>query len=66
MIQEKVVSHFSTKNHHGTHGDIKVQITHYCDVNDHERRKDFWIFHVNTLENNGLNSKVSKYASVSS
>ena len=43
--------------HHGTYDDIKVQIINYCDANDQERREDFWIFNLNTLEPNGLNNK---------
>ena len=57
MKQEKLVSHFFTDKHHGTYDDIKAQITDYCDANDQERREDFWIFNLNTLEPNGLNNK---------
>ena len=57
MKQEKLISHFFTDKHHGTYDDIKVQIINYCDANDQERREDFWIFNLNTLEPNGLNNK---------
>ena len=57
MTQEKLISRFFTDKHHGTYGDIKVQITDYCDANDQERKGDFWIFHLNTLERNGLKNK---------
>ena len=57
MKQEKLISHFFTDEHHGTYDDIKVQIIDYRDANDQERREDFWIFNLNTLEPNGLNNK---------
>ena len=57
MKQQKLTSHFFTDKHHGTYDDIKVQITDYCDANDQERREDFLIFNLNTLEPNGLNNK---------
>ena len=41
---------FSTENHHGTHGNIKVQIIDYCDANNQERHGEFWVFNLNTLE----------------
>ena len=55
--QEKLISHFFTQKHHGTYDDIKVQIIDYCYANNQERREDFWIFNLNTLESNGLNNK---------
>ena len=51
------VVYASYDKHHGTYDDIKVQIIDYCDANDRERREDFWIFNLNTLEPNGLNNK---------
>ena len=53
MKQEKLISHFFTDKHHGTYDDIKVHII----ANAQECREDFWIFHLNTLEPNGLNNK---------
>ena len=57
MRQEKLISHFFTDKNHGTYDDIKVQIIDYCVANDQERREDFWIFSLNTIEPNGLNNK---------
>ena len=57
MKQEKVISLFFTDKQHGTYDDIKVEIIDYCDPNDEERREDFWIFNLNTLEPNSLNNK---------
>ena len=51
------VVYASYDKHHGTYDDIKVQKIDYCDANDRERREDFWIFNLNTLEPNGLNNK---------
>ena len=55
--QEKLISHFFTDKHHGTYDNIKVQIIDYCDANNRERREDFWIFNLTTLEANGVNNK---------
>ena len=52
MIEAKLVSQFFTENHHGTHGDNKVQIIDYCDANDQGQRENFWNFHLNKLEPN--------------
>ena len=57
MKKEKLMSYFFTDKHHGTYDDIEVQIIDYCDANDQERREDFWIFNLTTLEANGLNKK---------
>ena len=57
MRQEKLISHFFTDKHHGTCGDIKVQIIDYCNANDQELRDNLWIFNLNTLEPDGLNNK---------
>ena len=57
MKQEKLISHFFSNKHHGTYDGIKVQIIDSYDPNDQERREEFWIFNLNTLEPNGLNNK---------
>ena len=44
-------------SHNGTHEDIKVQIIGHCDRKDQEAREDFRIFHLDTLDPNGLNQK---------
>ena len=38
MMQEKMTSHFFTKNHNGYSNDMSVQIIDHCDPNDKERR----------------------------
>ena len=55
--QEKLIEHFFLLSQNGTHEDIKAQIIRHCDPNDQETRKDFWIFHLNTLHPKGLNQK---------
>ena len=57
MKQEKLISYFFTNKLHGTYDDIKVQTIDYCDTNHEERREDFCIFNLNTLDPNGLNNK---------
>ena len=47
----------SYDKHHGTYDDIKVQIIDFSDANDRERREDFWICNLDSLEPNGLNNK---------
>ena len=60
--QEKLIDHFFLRSHNKTHEDIKVQIIGHCDPNDQEARKDFWIFHLDTLHSQGLNQKrILKY-----
>ena len=59
LMQERVISHFFEQNHNHTYHDIEVQIIDYCDPNDKERREEFWIFTLQTLQPNGLNVKTS-------
>ena len=47
--QEKLIEHFFCPNHNGAHKDISVQIIDHCDLNDQERRDDFWIHHLDTI-----------------
>ena len=55
--KEKLIQHFFLCSDNGTHEDIKIQIIDYCDLNDQEARKDFWIFHLDTFHPKGLNQK---------
>ena len=55
--QKKLIELFFLCGHNETHEDIKVQIIYHCDPNDQEARKDFWIFHLDTLHPKGLNQK---------
>ena len=55
--QKKLIQHFFVCSHNGTHEDIKVEIIDRCDPNNQEARKDFRIFHLDTLHAKGLNQK---------
>ena len=57
FMQEKLIEHFFTNGHNGSHKDLKVQIIDFCDPNDPERREDFWIYNLETLSPKGLNTK---------
>ena len=59
LMQERVISHFFEQNHNHTYLDIEVQVIDHCDPNDKERREEFWIFTLQTLQPNGLNVKTS-------
>ena len=59
LMQESVISHFFKENHDQNYTDITVQIIDHCDPNDKERREEFWIFVLKTLEPNGLNVKTT-------
>ena len=56
MVQEVGVTFF-TESHQETYGDVKVQIIDYRDIKNPEWHEDVCIFHLTTLEPNGLNSK---------
>ena len=59
LMQERVISHFFEQNHNHTYLDMEVQVIDHCDPNDKERREEFWIFTLQTLQPNGLNVKTS-------
>ena len=52
--QEKLIEHFFLCSHNGTHEDIRVQVIGHCDPNDQEAREDFWVFHLDALDSQGL------------
>ena len=41
FVQEKLIEHFYSQNHHRTHGNMIVQIIYHCDPNDQEKREKF-------------------------
>ena len=55
FVQEKLIEHFYSQNHHGTYGDMIVQIIDHCDPNDQEKRENIWIHKLKTLYLDGLN-----------
>ena len=55
--QKKLLEHFYSYDHHGTHNDLIVQIIDFCDLNDQEKREDFWMHKLRTLYPAGLNHK---------
>ena len=57
LRQEKMISHFFTKNHNASPQDIRVQIIDHCDPNDKEPRENFWIETLETSYPKGLNYK---------
>ena len=52
-----VIEYFYSQNHHGTHGDIIVQIIDHCDPKGQEKRENIWIHKLKTLYPDGLNQK---------
>ena len=55
--QKKLWEHFYSHDHHGTHNDMIVQIIDFCDLNDQEKRENFWMHKLRTLYHDGLNHK---------
>ena len=55
--QQKLIEHFLCPNHSGTHKDISAPIIDHCNPNDQERREDFWIHHLSTMFQAGVNQK---------
>ena len=55
--QKKLLEHFYSHDHHGTHNDMIVQIIDFCDPNDQEKRENFWMHKLRTLYHHGLNHK---------
>ena len=55
FVHEKLIEHFYSQNHHGTHGDMIVQIINQCDPNYQEKRENVWIHKLKTLYPDGLN-----------
>ena len=53
----KLLEHFYSHNHHGTHNDMIVQIIDFYDPNDQEKRENFWMRKLRTLYPDGLNHK---------
>ena len=51
------MEHLYSQNHHGTHGDMIVQIIDHCDPNDQEMRQNFWMHKLKTIYPDGLNQK---------
>ena len=47
--QKKLLEHFYSHEHHGTHNDMIVQIIDFCDPNDQEKRENFWMHQLRTL-----------------
>ena len=39
--QKKLLEHFYSHDHHGTHNDMIVQIIDFCDLNDQEKWENF-------------------------
>ena len=54
FIQEKLIEHFYSKNHHGMHGDMISQIIDHCGSNDQEKRENFWMHKSKTLYSDSL------------
>ena len=52
-----LIEHYFLCSHNGTHEDINVQIIDHCEPKDQEARKDFWVFHLDTLHSKGLDQK---------
>ena len=52
--QKKLLKHFYSHGHHGTHSDMTVQIIDFCDPNDQEKRENFWMHKVRILYPDGL------------
>ena len=57
FVQEKLIEHFYSQDHHGTHGDMIVQIIDHCDPNDQEQLENFWMLKLKTLYPDGSNQK---------
>ena len=55
--QKKLIEHFYSENHNGTHKGINVKIIGFCHPNDQEKRKNFWMNKLRTLYPVGLNNK---------
>ena len=55
--QKKLLQHFYSRNHQGTHNDMISQIIDFCDPNDQEKQENFWMHKLRTLYPNGLNHK---------
>ena len=43
FMQEPLIEHFFSNKHNVSHKDIKAQIIDYCNLNNLERREDFWV-----------------------
>ena len=58
MVKESEdLNFFFCPNHSGNHKDISVQIIDHCDLNNEERREDFWIDQLDTMFPKGLDQK---------
>ena len=58
FMQEPLIQHFFSNKHNGSHKDTKVQIINYCDPNNPERRKHFWIYYLDNIFQRGLNTRI--------
>ena len=57
VLYRPLIEHFFSNNRNGSNNDIKVQIIDYCDPNQPERRKYFWICLRDTTFAGGLNTR---------
>ena len=53
FMQEPLIEHFFSNKNNGSHQDI----IDYCDPNNPERREDFWIYHLDSIYPQGLNTR---------
>ena len=49
-----MIEHFYNESHDPTHPDINAKIFDFCDTNDQQKRKDFWMNILRTLYAEGL------------
>ena len=61
FMQETLDHFFFLNKQNALYNDVKVQIIDYTDRNNPERSKDFWIYHLNTIFQQGFNARKLNY-----